>query len=167
MGHGGKIGWLITVWELQVQSKPEEHHTAYDIMDLSHSYLGGVNYKTWVRSPLHIYIFLYICMYPLCMCVYICEHKWESAVHLNLPSTTPLPIPLLHVVGNTLRLRWCIETDAVVLLRKAGLKWIVYYQIHFSIFGVHHSQWNGSRSQVLPCDTSVYMGSTGEFFFCK
>lgn len=59
-------------------------------------------------------------------CGGVCKYKWQSAVHLNLPSTTPLPIALPHVhVSNTLRPRWCIETHAVVLLRKAGHKWIV------------------------------------------
>lgn len=37
MGQGEKIKWLITVWELQVQSKPKELRASYDIVDLSYS----------------------------------------------------------------------------------------------------------------------------------
>ena len=70
--------------------------------------------------------------------IHTCECKWESAVHVNLPSTTSLPIALPHVcMSNTLRPRWCIESHNVVLLRKAGRKWIGRYQMYFSICRLH------------------------------
>lgn len=118
MGHGRKIKWLITVWtagSIQLHCHVGHHGPISQL-------IRRVHCKTWVSGPV------------------IYEYKWESAAHLNLPSTTPLPIALPHAyMSNPLWPRCCVETHTVVVLRKAAHKCVVRYQIYFSISKVHRT----------------------------
>lgn len=113
--HSGKIKWLITVRTAgSIQARRTHcqvrHHEPI-------SQLGRVHSRMWAISPQYIYVYFWEC-------------KWGSAVHIN--SITSCMHEILKDQGG-------LQKFTLVLLRKAGHKWIVCLKIYFSISRAHHS----------------------------